>query len=101
MTILRDAVVRGLMGVVAMMPLFAHAAERQLSCEVTVFTGEIGTDLGAFGGKRLWRVAFDDAENSARMVEFFPVNVPPVHERWDAVAITADSVSFCLANDIA
>jgi hypothetical protein len=99
MTTLHRAVVAGLMGVGGLMPTFACAAEKQLSCEVTVFTGEIGTNLRALGGKRLWRVAFDDVANSARMVEFVPVNYPPVHEQGDAVVITADSVSFCLAND--
>ncbi|MGY4516247.1 hypothetical protein [Lysobacter sp. HA18] len=86
------------LAVVALCPLAGHAAEKQLSCEVTVFTGEFAGDLTAFGGKRIWRVAFDEAENSARMVEFVPVNLPPVHANGDAVNITPDSVSFCLAD---
>jgi hypothetical protein len=87
-----------LFAAVAACPVLSDAAEKQLSCEVTVFTGEFASQLKAFGGKRVWRVAFDEAENSARMVEFVPVNLPPVHQRGDAVSVTPDTISFCLAD---
>ena len=79
-------------------PVALHAEEVQLSCDVKVFTGEIGSSLQLLGGTRSWRVAFDEAAGTARMVEFVPVNVPPVHSVGDNVVITADSISFCLAD---
>jgi hypothetical protein len=82
----------------AMASVASQAREVQLSCDVKVLTGEIGSSLQQFGGVRTWRLAFDEEAGTARMVEFVPVNIPPVHEVGDDVVITADTISFCLAD---